>query len=92
MKFSERFKRLKDATGLSLVQMAEIFGVEDIQTVRAWYIGKAEMQKEFQATLLRLESDALPALSPQLRPETVRAFYAGRNRARVVNAGKNVTD
>lgn len=75
----QRFKRLKDKTGLNFTRLAEIFGV-DLRTVQSWYRNTGKMQFEFQQTLLRLEAENLPALSPQLRPETVAAFYAGRRR------------
>jgi transcriptional regulator with XRE-family HTH domain len=82
MKFSERLRRLRDSLGLTNSQIAEIFGVDDIQTVRRWAAGESNLAPEFRATLLRLEADNLPALSPKLRPETVAAFYAGRKRMR----------
>jgi hypothetical protein len=77
MNFAQRLKRL----GLTNSQLAEVFGVEDIQTVRGWLAG-SRMAHEFRATLVRLEAENLPALSPHLQPETIAAFYAGRNRAR----------
>jgi hypothetical protein len=80
MTCNERFKRLKDATSLTFDQLAEIFGVNDVQTVQGWYTGRFGMSPDFRATLLRLEADNLPRLSPKLRPETVAAFNEGRKR------------
>jgi DNA-binding XRE family transcriptional regulator len=80
MNFTDRLKRLMNATGTTKEQMAEIFGVDD-QTFHAWYIGKCKSPNpDFKQTLLRLESENLPKLSPNLNPETIAAFYAGKQR------------
>jgi transcriptional regulator with XRE-family HTH domain len=80
MNTADRLRRLMDALGMNSTQMAEVFGV-GVSTFSTWYRGEKEMRPEFRATLLRLEGDNLPALSPKLRPETIEAFYAGRRRA-----------
>lgn len=77
----ERFRRFKDTIGLSFVRLGEIFGT-DATTVQQWYSGRHRMSPDYYATLLRLEAEHLPALSPKLRPETVAAFYEGRARKR----------
>lgn len=80
MSCEERFRRLVTAMDISISRMAEVFGT-DHQTAGAWFAGKSRMGAEFRATLLRLEGDNLPALSPNLSPKTVQAFYEGRARA-----------
>ncbi len=79
MNFKERFHRLAKGLGLDVHQLAEIFGVS-YDTMLDWYLGKTIPQHEFRQTLLRLESDNMPALSPHLREDTLRAFREGRER------------
>lgn len=79
MTFKERFQRLISKLGLSVDQLAEIFGVS-YDTMLDWTLGKTIPQHEFRMTLLRLESENLPALSPHLRADTLAAFREGRER------------
>jgi transcriptional regulator with XRE-family HTH domain len=77
--FKERFHRLMTKLNLSIDQLAEIFGVS-YDTMLDWTLGRTVPHYEFRATLLRLESENMPALSPHLRAETLRAFREGRER------------
>jgi len=71
----KRFKKFKKRTGLTYHQLAEIFGVE-YETVSAWLNGQSGMATDCEATLARLEGPN-PQLSPQVRPDTARAFQIG---------------
>ena len=79
MTFKERFHRLMSKLGLSVDQLAEIFGVS-YDTMLDWTLGKTIPQHEFRMTLLRLELEHLPKLSPHLRADTLAAFRAGQER------------
>jgi transcriptional regulator with XRE-family HTH domain len=81
MSFAQRFERLRFSLRMAPSQLAEIFGCEP-QSMNNWLSGRTIPALEFQRTLLRLESDSLAAISPNLRPETIRAFEEGRARAR----------
>jgi hypothetical protein len=81
MTFAWRIVRLQSRLQLTRTQIAEIFGV-DYHTVSGWIEGRREPALDLQQTLLRLESDNLAAISPNLRPETIKAFNEGRERAR----------
>ena len=76
----DRLRRLKEKAGLTLDQLAEVFGA-DASTVRGWYYGRTQMRYDYLATLLRLESENLPKLSPNLSSTTLAAFYRGYRRA-----------
>jgi transcriptional regulator with XRE-family HTH domain len=75
--FQERFKRLAKALDLTIEQMAEIFGTKP-RTMSRWMSGYSIPEWEFRQTLLRLESENMPALSPNLSANTLRAFREGR--------------
>jgi hypothetical protein len=53
-----------------------MFGVHP-QTVYHWLTG-TPLALEFQQTLLRLECENLPKLSPQLSQRAIEVFNAGR--------------
>jgi hypothetical protein len=78
---NERFRRFKDRTGLGFLELADMFGV-NISSVSGWYHNKNGMAVEFQRTLLRFEAENIDKLT-KVRPRTISAFQAGRERAKV---------
>jgi transcriptional regulator with XRE-family HTH domain len=83
MKYSERLQNLLRELNLTQVQLAEIVGV-DPSLLNQWVTGRAKPHLEHRATLDRLELEDVPALSPAIRKETVKAFREGKLRLKGV--------
>lgn len=74
MNFSKRFKKLAAERSLSIMQLAELFGV-DYQTAHAWYTGKTNPAPDVAKTLERFERDQKAVISPRVSERTAHAFY-----------------
>ena len=75
LNFSSRFKNLAKQRNLTAHQLAEVFGV-DHQTMYSWWSGATNPRVEFRNTLVRLESDPRPAISPRVPEWIAKKFGA----------------